>query len=371
MYSLSNNRIIEGVKINNKEVLQSYILTTAKYDYSVYEKRILYRIIELNQNLIEGKQLNQKHSVTPTSYRSVEYTMPYSSFLTDEDKDKNHIRIKKAFENLSQKIIAYEDDVVYRCSGIVFNVNLEKRKDTITFYVSDWIYQALMDFSKGYRKYELVTAMSFQSEYSMRFYELFSNQERPINYSIDKLKEMFGVSNKYKLTANFINKVVEPAKKELDKHSPYTFIYKPLKTGRKITSLQFIPIYQSGKEDIPLKSKKLGAEISTRFYLEPTDKEYLKAQFNFTEKEIKNNCDLFEELYQVLEKGELIDKLVSLRRYANESKNTKAYVIKSLKALLNDTKRAKKEIEDRLLGLNKNRQLDLIDQIAEMKTRKQ
>ena len=32
------------MKINNKEVLQSYILTTAKYDYSVYEKRILYKI---------------------------------------------------------------------------------------------------------------------------------------------------------------------------------------------------------------------------------------------------------------------------------------------------------------------------------------
>ena len=46
------------MKINNKEVLQSYILTTAKYDYSVYEKRILYRIIEQLQSLIEGKELN-------------------------------------------------------------------------------------------------------------------------------------------------------------------------------------------------------------------------------------------------------------------------------------------------------------------------
>ena len=34
------------MKINNKELIQSYILTTAKYDYSVYEKRILYRIVE-------------------------------------------------------------------------------------------------------------------------------------------------------------------------------------------------------------------------------------------------------------------------------------------------------------------------------------
>lgn len=332
------------MKINDKEVLQSYILTTAKYDYSVYEKRILYRIIELNQNLLEGKKLNSKYAVNPTLHRSVEYNMPYSAFLTDEDKDKNHKRIKEAFRTLSQKIIEYEDNIVYKCAGIVFNVNLEKRKDTITFYVADWIYNALMDFSKGYRKYELVTAMSFQSEYSMRFYELFSNQSKPINYSIDGLKEMFKISDKYVgRPADFLRFVVEPAKKELDEKSPYTFIYKTLKTGRKITSIQFIPIYQADKENKDLKAKQLGKQTSTRFYLEPTDKEYLMAQYGFTEKEIKNNCDLFEELYQVLDKGELIDKLADLRRFASETINPKGYVIKSLKSLLNDVKTAKEE----------------------------
>ena len=47
------------MKINNKEILQSYILTTAKYDYSVYEKRILYKIVEQLQYLIEGKMLDK------------------------------------------------------------------------------------------------------------------------------------------------------------------------------------------------------------------------------------------------------------------------------------------------------------------------
>lgn len=31
--------------INNKQVFQSYVLTTAKYDFSPYEKRIMYRLI--------------------------------------------------------------------------------------------------------------------------------------------------------------------------------------------------------------------------------------------------------------------------------------------------------------------------------------
>ena len=94
-------------------------------------------------------------------------------------------------KGLQQKIIEYEDEDVYRSAGIVFNVEINKtRTENITFYVADFIYQALMDFSKGYRKYELKVAMQFESIYAMRFYELFSAQKTPINYSIEKLKEI-------------------------------------------------------------------------------------------------------------------------------------------------------------------------------------
>ena len=33
------------IKDGVKDQIQSYIMTTAKYDFSVYEKRILYRIV--------------------------------------------------------------------------------------------------------------------------------------------------------------------------------------------------------------------------------------------------------------------------------------------------------------------------------------
>ncbi len=45
--------------INNKQVFQSYVLTTAKYDFSPYEKRIMYRLIELAQKEIEGIKLKE------------------------------------------------------------------------------------------------------------------------------------------------------------------------------------------------------------------------------------------------------------------------------------------------------------------------
>lgn len=52
--------------INNKDVIQSYILTTARYNYSVPEKRILYRMIEAFQFLLNGEKLEGKVKVSKT-----------------------------------------------------------------------------------------------------------------------------------------------------------------------------------------------------------------------------------------------------------------------------------------------------------------
>ena len=93
------------MKINNKEVLQSYILTTAKYDYSVYEKRILYRIIEQLQSLIEGKELNKRYSLREYQHgnkKLFEFIFPFSAFKKNEE-DKNHAQIKKALLSLEKK----------------------------------------------------------------------------------------------------------------------------------------------------------------------------------------------------------------------------------------------------------------------------
>lgn len=64
-------------KKTNKDLIQSYILTTAEYDFSVQEKRILYRIVELNQHLIEGKKLNKSYNIEQVN-EGVYYTLNMS-----------------------------------------------------------------------------------------------------------------------------------------------------------------------------------------------------------------------------------------------------------------------------------------------------
>jgi len=320
------------MKITNKEVLQSYILTTAKYDYSVYEKRILYRIIEILQFLIEGKKLNEKYSIQITTQNDYDFQIPLSSILVNE-KDENYTRIKNAFKSLQKKIIEYEDNKTWLSLNLIERPEITKNggNSYASFRVSPMIAECFMDFSKGFRKYELKVAMEFESEYSMRFYELLSNKKTPINYSIENLKEIFGLGNKYKLTANFINKVIVPAKKELDSRSPYTFHYETIKTGRKITSIHFVPIYQPQFEDENLKKQKLNKQMSNKWFIPKNIYDFLIHNFNFTDKELNNNLNLFENLYNNMSEEALLDFLVDIRFFASNADNPKGFIIGSLK----------------------------------------
>lgn len=123
------------------------------------------------------------------------------------------------------------------------------------FRLHPLIAAVFMDFSKGYRKYELKTAMQFESVYAMRFYELMSGQEKPLSYTIEHLKEMFGIENKYKFVKDFIKYVVETAKKELDEKSPYSFEYKINKQGKKLHSITFYPVIKPEHRDELLEQR--------------------------------------------------------------------------------------------------------------------
>lgn len=321
------------MKINNKDLIQSYILTTAKYDFNVHEKRVLYRIIEVLQSLTKGKKLNYTYQCNPTLFESNQFVMPLRVFLKEEDNN-NHKFVREAFSSLQKKIISFEDDRVWRSAGIVFNVKIEKYSEDVTFYVADFIYNAFLDFSRGYSKYELATAMSFESIYAMRFYELLSGQTKPITYNIDNLKIMFKIEDKYVgRPSDFIKNVIMPAKKELDKSSPYSFEYKPVKTGRKITAIKFYPIYQPDNRDNRIEAKRLTKNTSLRWDLDRLTITYLKENYLFSEDEIQNNRELFVSA-QNSSTFDLLYFLSEQKRNAEKKKNPKGWIINAIKKQL-------------------------------------
>ena len=320
--------------IRNKDVIQSYIMTTAKYDFNVYEKRIIFRLVESIQGHLEGKKLNTEISIQKLASKDRIVTMPISAFLIDEN-DKNHNRVKTALTRLRNKTFEFDNGKVWKLIGIIEKPNFDYA-GLVQFELQSEVYNALLDFSKGFRKYELKTAMQFESVYSMRFYELLSGQTQPIEYKIETLKSMFGLEDKYKLNADFFRSVINIAKKELDRCSPYTFDYTPKKRGRAYHSILFIPKYQPQFRDEDLEKKELSKRSNISWYLTRNEKNYLIQNIGFSEKGIKNNAVLIERVkaLKIKQRINFIDFLSTIKDRAlrSDAHNIQGYVISALKS---------------------------------------
>ena len=93
----------EDLSPRGRQVVQSYIATTAMYDFNVYEKRVMYNLVKLAQSQIEGVTISDNlHKISHDLKGYVHVTLPLSDFLAD-DEDTNHRRVKDALKSLHRK----------------------------------------------------------------------------------------------------------------------------------------------------------------------------------------------------------------------------------------------------------------------------
>lgn len=316
--------------VKSKEVIQGYVLTSAKYDFSKGEKLILYKLVELAQDDIKGKKLNSGYSINRTLFDDIIVEIPVKDILSAGSK--NHSQIKKALIGLRNKTIEYENDDEWRIIGFIEKPVIKRFSEKIIFEVQPLIWEAILNFTKGYSKYELNAVLSFKSVFAMRFYELFNaNNLKPQTIPIDILKKRFGLEDKYiGRPADFIKRVIDGAKKELDLKSEYSFNYTALKDGKKITKIKFVPYYIESNKNQHLYEKQLQKKTSLRFDLSQEFIRYLN-ELGFTNDGVRNNLKLFKEANQ---KIDLYGFLKKIARKANEAKNPPAYVVGALRKYL-------------------------------------
>lgn len=313
---------------SNELAIQSYIFTTAKYDFNAYEKRIMYRLVELAQDEIKGIMIRDNmHKIEPTLFGR-EITMPVADILRNE-KDQNYTIAKKAFRSLAKKGVEYEDDKFWQYTAIIANPKIDKIKGSVVFTVLDDIWRCLLDFTKGYRKYELVTAMQFKSVYSMRMYELMSGQKRPLEFTFEDLKQRFKLKDKYSKANDFKRWVLDIAKKELDESSPYSFNYIEIKEGRKVVAFKFFPTFHPDKQDPDLYEREKRSKLTARAQISREALDYLRYSFEFKAAEINKNKKTIIEGEQKI--PDFIGFLSSLVGPSRTAKNRIGYVINAIK----------------------------------------
>ncbi|MBR2064145.1 MAG: replication initiation protein [Bacteroidales bacterium] len=324
----------EDLSPKGRQVVQSYIATTAMYDFNVYEKRVMYNLVKLAQSQIEGVTISDNlHKICHDLKGYVHITLPLSDFLADED-DKNHRRIKEALKSLHRKTFEYLDNDVWECISIIALPKIALHSRQVSFIVDSRVWDVLLDFSRGFSRYDIEVAFRLESCYSMRFYELMACQKEPLTYSIDALRRIFKLEDKYAYTKDFIRRVVESSKLELDQKSPVSFTYSPIKEGKKITQLIFFPVKHSLAETEDDEQRRIIRKYGSSAVLTADERRFLE-EIGFTESGINNNITLFMECQKNLD---FIYELALIKGKSRTKKNPCGWAIRTLNGKLADKK---------------------------------
>lgn len=319
-------------EIASREVVQSYIATTAMYDFNVYEKRVLYNLVKLAQSQIEGVRLAENLYRIDHEYAEfVRIELPISDFLPDAE-DKHHARVKEALQSLHQKTFKYRDAEVWECFSIIANPKIELRSSKVSFIVNSRVWDVLLDFSRGFSRYDLEVAFTLESPYSMRFYEMMSGQTSPITFHIDDLRKEFRLEDKYTYTKDFLRRVVDSAKSELDRKSPVTFTYTPLKDGRKYTKIILFPVRQPHLETPQAMFRSAVRRYGNAAALSRDEYRCLR-EIGFTDNGINNNLALFMSCRKAMD---LPYELALIQGKSRTKKNPCGWCIRTLKGKLSD-----------------------------------
>lgn len=324
----------------NKLVYQSYILTAARYELSVYEKRILYCLVELAQSEVEGKGVADfvGAKVSTNLFGDKDVSLPIRYILADDD-DNNYTQAKNAFRSMTRRLLEYEDDKVWSITNFIERVNLEKKRGYVNFRVAPIIWSVILDFTKGYRKFELKTAMSLRSVYAMRLYELMSGQKTPLHYTVEDLRKMLRVENKFKKVSDFEKRVLAVAKKELDEKSPYSFTYDAMvepsrgRTGMKVVGYALYPQFIHKNVDMDLEKKSLIAKVSPSFVIPKEVMNYLISK-GFSKEELGRNLSTLE-LFLSSSREPILEISEAWGRSIGK-KNPKGYFINTIKGMTKD-----------------------------------
>lgn len=309
------------------------IIATLSKLGNIYETRLFGWVLAKAQSVLKlyNKDLsaiNVQHALDVTRV-----TIPARLLLGEGDK--NYREVTKAFE-LAQKKIEYErDDRLYHLNIIAFpELIKDGRRSLVTFVIHNQIWHALLDFSKGYRTFSISTFMALKSRFSVIMYLIITNQRQPKSYLLTTLRQLTGTDqlHAYDRTGNFMARVIDVARKELEEKAPWCFDYSLNQSGRshRITEIVIAP-KANPTHQMPSTGETRHTAAVLRIGLEDEVTHYLGEHYGLTPKEVERVEPL---LMRLGGKEKQLERLAKVREYVLKKRirNRGGYLYTALKS---------------------------------------
>lgn len=231
----TKREVAEHFEILNKKsnlvVKHNDLIQKTRFSLSVQEQKIiLYCISKLKPDDEDFKR----------------YTVDLKSLCNIcgiEEQGKNYLNFRKNIEEI-KKASFYLKLFNGKNAYIDWLIGVEYDDDNLGFSFSfdNRLKPYLLQLQKSFTAYELANVLNFKSKYSIRLYELLKSfaYRKNATFSLEQLKELLMIGNKYKQYKYFRTEVLEKAVKEINTFTDIRVSYTPHRENRKITELDFL-----------------------------------------------------------------------------------------------------------------------------------
>ncbi|MES9765439.1 replication initiation protein, partial [Priestia megaterium] len=151
--------------------------------------------------------------------------------------------LKEIVNGLQTKILTIKEKGRQRNYNWVITSIYEENEGYITLQFHPSLKYLFLELKEKFTSYQLENVVRLNSVYSIRIYELLKQYERlrKRELTLEELRHFLAIEpTKYKQYGHFKSKVLAVAQKEINNKTDIHFEFVEVKTGRKVTSIEFI-----------------------------------------------------------------------------------------------------------------------------------
>lgn len=272
---------MQDSKSSKKQLIfQDNAITTARYSMSALEKNIMYMVMaQLGKNDPADR-----------------YYQIYARDLMDRtNKEVRYVEFKEATSKLREREITIlkENGNVLQI-GLISSAEYIKGEGIIEIGLDPKIRPYLFELKENFTTFELNMALSLNSKFSKRLYEMLAQfrSTKILRISVNELKERLKLidsktkEEQYEKWSAFEKYVIKVAQKELEKFTDITFDYELSKTGKRFTDIVFHIKQKPIPEDVNIQTvpnegaKRIIERLTTDFRLRHDQAQAIIAQFS-------------------------------------------------------------------------------------------
>jgi len=238
--------------VMNMKITKSNAIINSSYRFSLNELRIvLYGLSHIDPTTDDFPLFHRIHIKELAEFYNI----------GDKDRGSFYDNIREALvTKFWEREFSYFDEE--RKATVkrrwLIEVEYGAKNGSLAYHYNPLIKNQLQKLAKRFTSYFLSNVSNMKSAYSMRIYEVAvmylnasGKSKTTFNKNIEDLKQQLDISEKYKHFYHMKSRVLEHARKEINKHSDINIIYKIIKLGRSPNEIEFTVSRKAKTQSLP------------------------------------------------------------------------------------------------------------------------